>query len=211
MAADDAPPVFAAADPVEALHGEREAARAASDANAELCWLATADATGLPSVRTIVLRDVDGAFALFVNATSPKWQDLRDRPRVQVVCWYPTLQRQWRLRATARAFPHEVVSRHWHRRPRITQVLDHLYAGERGQSTPMPVHFDLDGALAGLDEALPDRPEVPVQSLALELVPDEFECMQLRTAPRIHQRQRWSRADPAEDGPARWTRERLVP
>jgi pyridoxamine 5'-phosphate oxidase len=211
-AEDAAPAVLDAPDPIAALHDEREAARAAQDANAELCWLATADADGLPSVRTIVLRDVDGSFALFVNATSPKWHDMSARPQVQIVCWYPSLQRQWRLRARVLAFPHEVVSRHWHRRPRITQVLDHLYAGQRGQSTSLPPALDLDGELATLDATLPERPEVPVQSLALQLVPEAVECMQLRTAPRIHLRRRWLRAEAADtDEPRRWTTTPLVP
>ncbi len=201
------PDAFSAADPLLALHAEREAARAAADANAELCWLATVDASGAPAVRTIVLRDVDGVFALFVNATSPKWRDLSRESRVQIACWYPALQRQWRLRGRVRAFPHDVVARHWHRRPRVSQVLDHLYATRATQSTELEADTDLEAELAGLDASLPERPEVPVQSLALEIVPTEVECMQIRGAPHLHQRQRWRRD--AEDG--RWSTRRLVP
>ena len=201
------PEPFAADDPLLALHAEREAARRASDANAELCWLATVDASGAPSVRTLVLRDVDGAFALFVNATSPKWRELSREARMQLSCWYPSLQRQWRLRGRVRAFPHEVVSRHWHRRPRVSQVLDHLYANYAAQSSELAADADLDAELGALDAELPERPDVPVQSLALEVVATDVECMQIRDAPQLHRRQRWQRE--SEDD--RWTTRRLVP
>lgn len=201
------PETFSSADPLLALHAEREAARAAADPNAELCWLATVDASGAPAVRTLVLRDVDGAFALFVNASSPKWRDMSREPRIQIVCWYASLQRQWRLEGQVRAFPHEIVARHWHRRPRVSQVLDHLYGTVAAQSTALEDDRDLEADLAALDATLPERPDVPVQSLALEIVPLGVECMQLRSAPHLHQRQRWHRE--AEDGP--WTATRLVP
>lgn len=203
----DDPQPFAAADPLAALHAEREAARAAQDANAALCWLATVDRTGAPAVRTIVLRDVDGAFALFVNATSPKWHQLDRDGRLEIACWYPSLQRQWRLAGTVRAFPHETLARHWQRRPRASRLLDHLYAARSGQSTPLGAERDLDAELAELDAALPEPLEAPVQALALEIVPSRVECMQIREAPALHRRQRWSRE--AEGG--RWTIERLVP
>ena len=206
-AAPAPPEAFAATDPLLALHSEREAAREASDANAEICWLATVDADGAPAVRTIVLRDVDGAFALFVNATSPKWREMSREARVQITCWYPTLQRQWRMKGQVRVLPHEVVSRHWHRRPRVSQVLDHLYSTRAAQSTELAPERDLEAELVALDEALPERPEVPVQSLALEIVPLAIECMQIRPAPHLHQRQRWVREDEA----GRWTASRLVP
>lgn len=201
------PEAFAAADPLLALRGEREAARAAADANAEICWLATVDDSGAPAVRTIVLRDVAGAFALFVNATSPKWREMSREARIEVACWYPSSQRQWRLQGPVRALPHETVSRHWHRRPRVSQVLDHLYARSIAQSSPLEAGRDLEAELAALDASLPERPDVPVQSLALEIVPLAVECMQIRDAPHLHQRQRWDRE--AED--ARWTATRLVP
>lgn len=201
------PEAFAAADPLLALHAEREAARSAADANAEVCWLATVDASGAPSVRTIVLRDVAGTFALFVNATSPKWRQMSREGRIEIACWYPSLQRQWRLQGHVRALPHEMVSRHWHRRPRISQVLDHLYAKSVAQSSELEDGRDLEAELIALDASLPERPDVPVQSMALEIVPLAVECMQIRGAPHLHQRQRWAREAENE----LWHAIRLVP
>ena len=86
-------------------------------------------------------------------------------------------------------------------------MLDHLYATVASQSTPLEDGRELEADLTQLDATLPERPDVPVQSLALEIVADSVECMQIHAAPHLHQRQRWQRT--AEDEP--WTATRLVP
>ena len=206
----DAPDVFSAQDPIVALRSDREAAHQAGDANALLCWLATVGGDGTPAVRTLVLREVDGALALFVNATSPKWREMRHHARVQIVCWLPSLQRQWRIDAETRVLPHEVVARHWHRRPRVSQVLDHYYSTHRAQSTPLgddDADARLEADMNALDGALPEHPDVPTQSLAIALDVNAVDCTQLHPAPRLHQRQRWSR-DRAD---APWSKTRITP
>ena len=206
----EAPELFGASDPIVALRSDREAAHQAGDENALLCWLATVGVDGTPSVRTLVLREVDGALALFVNATSPKWREMRHQARVQVACWLPSLQRQWRIDAQTRVLPHEVVARHWHRRPRVSQVLDHYYGTHHPQSTPLE-DADVDARFGAdmnaLDAALSERPDVPTQSLAIALDVLAVDCAQLHPAPRLHQRQRWSRD--RVDAP--WAKTRITP
>ena len=206
----DAPDVFSAQDPIVALRSDREAAHQTGDANALLCWLATVGGDGTPAVRTLVLREVGSALALFVNATSPKWREMRHHARVQIVCWLPSLQRQWRIDAETRVLPHEVVARHWHRRPRVSQVLDHYYSTHRAQSTPLgddDADARLEADMNALDGALPEHPDVPTQSLAIALDVNAVDCTQLHPAPRLHQRQRWSR-DRAD---APWLKTRITP
>lgn len=194
-----------ASDPLKALAADRAAAKAAGDANAELGWVATADAEGVPSVRTLVLRQLHDDWMLFINGTSPKWQDLQPRPRCEIAVWLPSLQRQWRLRARVRTLPRALLEEHWPRRPRISQVVDHAYSEGFPQSAALADPAALDAALIRLDSALGETPEPPDAALALGLRFETIECLQIARPPTPHQRQLWAWSDDA------WSLSRIVP
>ncbi|MCC5885809.1 MAG: pyridoxamine 5'-phosphate oxidase family protein [Gammaproteobacteria bacterium] len=196
---------MAIADPVLALGADRQQARELADSNAELCWLATVDDAGWPQVRALVLRDVAGGFALFINATSAKGRQLQRDPRCQVACWYPSLQRQWRLKAQVRALDRTVLAEHWHRRPRSSQVLDHVYAREFPQSSPLADPKALHAAHGRLDASLGDHPDPPPEALALRLDVHVAECLQIHPGSRLHERWQFT------CGEAGWLRQALVP
>lgn len=193
------------ADPLAALRQDRSRAREHGDANAELCWLATVTVDRQPRVRTLVLRDVDDGLALFINATSAKGRDLAAQPNCQVATWYPSLQRQWRLEVRAEPLSRALLTRHWQRRPRSSQVMDHLYGGEFPQSSPLTDPDDLRRAHGELDDELGANPEPPAAALALGLTVLRAECLQIHPADRLHDRWAFVRTG---DG---WTRQALVP
>jgi pyridoxamine 5'-phosphate oxidase len=197
-------------DPLQALRDDREAARGAGDANADLGWVATVDADGMPAVRTLVLRELVLAetgttWALFVNGTSPKWRQLEGQPRCQIAVWLPSVQRQWRLDASVAPLPRAVLEAHWPRRPRVSQVMDHVYAGAHPQSAALTDPAALRAAHARMDDALGAAPSAPQAALALALEIREVECVQIARPPTLHQRRRWQRTD---DG---WADGHLVP
>ena len=200
-----APDPFVARDPLSALRADRAAAREARDANAELCMLATVDATGAPRVRTLVLREREDGFALFVSRSSPKWRELAAEPRAELLCWFPALQRQWRLEATLTPLPPAASRTSWHQRPRVAQLLDHFHATQHAQSSPVPEADTVARGLAALDAQLPPEPEVPDVAGALSIDVTRAECMALRRDPEPHRRLRWTR----EAGG--WRAEHLVP
>ena len=64
-------------DPVKEIVAERERARALSDPNANVCFLATVTPEDGATVRAISLRDIDHrGFGLLINELSPKWRQL---------------------------------------------------------------------------------------------------------------------------------------
>lgn len=196
---------MATAAPTQALDADRRQARELGDSNAELCWLATVGADGWPRVRTLVLRDVTGGHALFINATSAKGRQLEQNARCQIACWYPSLQRQWRLDACVVALDRSIVAEHWQRRPRTSQVLDHVYVQGFPQSSELADPAALHAAHARLDEQLGDHPDPPPEALALKLEVLSAECLQIHPGSRLHDRWQFI---PSETG---WRRQALVP
>lgn len=196
---------MASAEPTTALSADRTRARELGDSNAELCWLATVDSDGWPKVRALVLRDVADGHALFINATSAKGRELSRDSRCQIACWYPSLQRQWRLEARLVALDRKLLEEHWQRRPRVSQVMDHVYARGFPQSSALADPETLSAAHARLDSSLGDRLDAPSEALALGLDVMSAECLQIHPGSRLHDRWQFTR------GEAGWQRQALVP
>ena len=66
---------------------DRAAAREAKDPMAAVCVLATVDENGMPQARTLVLRDIPEGLAIYINASSPKWQQSQERVAIRVVAF----------------------------------------------------------------------------------------------------------------------------
>lgn len=192
-------------DPKLALCADRQQARELGDSNAELCWLATVDESGWPQVRALVLRDVADDLALFIHATSAKSRHLHRDPHCQIACWYPSLQRQWRLQVKVMPIDRSVLVEHWRRRPRSSQVLDHVYVQGFPQGSPLAQPETLRTAHDRMDAALGAHPEPPVEALGLRLEVESAECLQIHPHTRLHDRWRFTRAA------AGWQRQALVP
>jgi pyridoxamine 5'-phosphate oxidase len=206
----ESPPTEDAADrdPLTLLRADRAAARAAGDPNALLCWLATTDAAGAPSVRTLVLREVDDQFALFLSATSPKAMDLARHGHCQLATWFAPLQRQWRLSARTRTMARDRLAESWQQRPRTSKLLDHLHHRGRPQSGIAPDQASLESALADLDDELGAQPSMPDSAQGVLLEIHTVECLQLTGADALHRRRRWQRGT---DDDAPWSLSVLVP
>jgi len=66
---------------VEQLRSDRDLALEQGDPTATVCYLATVGPDLKPSVRTLVLRQIDDfSLRLFINASSPKWHALTTHP-----------------------------------------------------------------------------------------------------------------------------------
>lgn len=60
--------------------------------------LATAGKSGVPSVRTVLLKSVDGkGFVFYTNYKSRKGQEIEENPHVSLLFFWPQLQRQIRI------------------------------------------------------------------------------------------------------------------
>lgn len=187
-------------DPLALLAADRALARERQDPCAALCTLANVDANGLPQARTLVLRDVAGRLAIFVNATSPKFEHL---DRVSVVVWLPTLNVQYRLTCGTEPVPATLVAESWQLRPDAPKRLDWLYTRRHAQGAVIGSRERLLEVLASLP--LPEPLVAPDTARGLFLLPESIERLDLSQENGVHDRRRYTPGNPS------WREDVLVP
>ncbi|XP_064613782.1 pyridoxine/pyridoxamine 5'-phosphate oxidase-like [Liolophura sinensis] len=85
--------------------------------------LATADKTGHPSVRMVLLKGFDkNGFKFFSNYGSRKGRDLRDNPYCSLVFYWYALKRQVRIEGPVEKLSAEESTEYFHRRPQGSQI-----------------------------------------------------------------------------------------
>lgn len=181
---------MSATDPLQRLAADRASARARQDPCAGLCTLANVDEEGLPQLRTLVLRDVEGHLAVFVNATSPKWPSLSRGP-VSALVWLPSLNVQYRLACRTDPVPDHLVHASWLLRPDPPKRMDWFYTHHTPQSSTVGSREELLSTLATL--ALPEPLTAPHTARGLYLHPHAIERLDLNQADGVHDRRSYRR------------------
>ena len=187
-------------NPLLHFQEDRQKARDANDPMAGVCVMATVDEHGLPQARTLVLRDVAESLAIYINASSPKWQQVQNVIAIQT--WWPSLQVQYRIHARCEELPAAHIAASWQLRPNTPKQLDWLYE----QNAQGGVVKDRQDLLTRLDAA--PRPEplfAPPGARGLLLLPQSIERLDLNQANGVHERRRYTlHAD-------QWTVTTLIP
>jgi pyridoxamine 5'-phosphate oxidase len=188
-------------DPVEQLQAWlREAESASPQANA--MTLATADRSGRPSARQVLLRGVDArGLVFFTNRMSRKASELAENPRAALVLHWYELGRQVRVEGGIEEVDEAESEAYWSTRPRGSQVA----AWASPQSEVVANRAELDGLYDAAERELGDG-DVPLPHFwgGYRVVPDTIELWEHREN-RLHDRVRYRRS---ADG---WARERLAP
>ncbi len=164
--------------------------------------LATATAQGVPSARTVLLKDVDArGFVVFTNLTSRKGRELVANPAASLVFPWVELERQVVVTGRAEQVSRAQTEAYFHSRPRGSQV----GAWVSHQSTVIAGREELGARQAALEARFAGG-EVPVPPFwgGVRVVPDAVEFWQGRPS-RLHDRLRYR-----ADGDA-WRVERLSP
>ena len=190
-----------ATDPLAQLLAWLDEARE-SVPQADAMTLATADASGRPSARIVLLRGIDErGLAFFTNLTSRKADELRQNPRAAVVLHWWELGRQVRVEGAVVEVSDEESSAYWKRRPRASQIAG--WASPQSQS--LADRSDLDSRVAEVEERF-DGGEVLLPPFwgGYRLVPDSIEFWTHQDN-RLHDRIRFIRSGAA------WSQERLAP
>jgi pyridoxamine 5'-phosphate oxidase len=191
-------------DPLSRFKADRQAAWDAKDPMAAVCVLATVDSDGLPQARTLVLRDIaDGSIeglAIYINASSPKWQQSQGRVAIQT--WWPATQIQYRMQVSCKSLPAEHIAESWQLRPDPPKRMDWLY-----QQYPQGSQVKDRQALLNLLEntALPEPLVAPEGAKGLLLQPDMIERLDLTQSNGVHDRVRYLREGD------HWQQQTLVP
>lgn len=189
-------------DPLTLFERWFEEARGADLVDASAMTLATADADGRPSARTVLLKGfgIDG-FCFYSNYDSRKAHELEANPRAALSFWWDRLERQVRVEGPVKRLPAAVSDEYFGTRPRGSQLGAHVSP----QSRVIGGRAELEEALQRLSERFADAPVPrPPNWGGYAVVPEVVEFWQGREN-RLHDRLRYTRAGDE------WRRERLAP
>jgi pyridoxamine 5'-phosphate oxidase len=164
--------------------------------------LATADADGRPSVRTVLVKSFDErGVVFFSNHRSAKGRDLAVRPYASAVFVWLALERQVRLTGPVALVSREETEAYFAARPRGSQ----LGAWASPQSEVVASRAVLDAAYADAEQRFAGEPvPAPPHWGGYRLTPEQVEFWQGRPD-RLHDRLRFRCASGG------WTIERLAP
>ncbi len=191
-------------DPLRELAGWLAEAREAELHEPEAMALATATARGAPSVRMVLLRELDErGLAFFTNYESRKAAELDANPLAAVVLnWGPPLRRQARAEGRVERLSGAESGAYFRTRGRESR----LGAWASPQSRPLADRAELERRYAEAEARYAASDEIPLPPFwgGYRLAPQTVELW--RNAPyRLHDRARYERI---EDG---WSRVRLAP
>jgi pyridoxamine 5'-phosphate oxidase len=148
--------------------------------------LATADASGKPSVRMLLLKGAsEGGFAFYTNLDSRKAAELRENPRASICFHWKNLRRQIRASGTVTPVSDAEADAYFASRDHGSR----LGAWASLQSSPMVARAELEQRLAELQAKYPEGSEVPRPPhwSGWSLNPGEIEFW-LHGADRLHER-----------------------
>ena len=189
-------------DPIAAVAALLAQAAPSEPEGGTAAALATADATGRPSARIVLVKGIDPrGFLFFTNYESRKARDLDHNPRAALCLWWPTLQRQVRVEGRVRKLPPAESDAYFATRPRGSQ----LGAWASHQSAELTERGELEEAFRAAEERFAGAP-VPRPEFwgGYVLEPETIEIWNSRQD-RLHDRVVWVR-----DG-GRWSQRRLYP
>lgn len=166
--------------------------------------LATVDASGLPNVRMVLLKDVSEAgFTFYTNLESAKGHELAGQPKAALCFHWKSLRRQVRVRGLVEPVSAVEADRYFASRPRASRI----GAWASPQSRPLENRFALEKAVARYTAkfAIGEVPRPPYWS-GFRVRPLEIEFWEDRPF-RLHDRLVYRRAH-LDTG---WSTTRLYP
>ena len=189
-------------DPITRFQRWFAQARRTGMALPEAMAVATADATGRPSVRMVLLKQGDGdGFVFYTNARSRKGLELAANPRAALMFHWSPLNKQVRVEGPVEEVSAAEADAYWATRPRASQ----LAALASEQSAPLATRAQLMARWRTL--ARRHRNGVvprPQHWTGYRVVPESIEFWTHREH-RLHDRELFTRTRRG------WTQTRLQP
>jgi pyridoxamine 5'-phosphate oxidase len=195
-------PAVTGADPIEEFHAVLARASDAAPYDPVAVTLATADSSGRPSARIVLLRGVDErGFLFYTNYQSRKAAELDDNPFAALCCYWPWLEEQVRVEGRVERVSGAESDEYFDGRPRGSQI----GAWASDQSRPLPDRATLEARYESLQAQFGEAPVPrPDHWGGYRIRPDRIEFWKAGTY-RLHQRHLYVR-----DGAA-WRVELLYP
>jgi len=175
---------------IEKINSAMQRARDAGFELANGFALATVGADGSPSVRVVLLKELDErGLVFYTNLESRKSRELRDNPAAAACFWWPQLQEQVRVEGTVEPVSDAEADAYFATRPRGSQ----LGAWASHQSEPLDSREELIGRFFERMTEFKDSdvPRPPFWS-GYRLVPQRIEFWYNRDD-RLHDRRLYER------------------
>ncbi|PKQ03416.1 MAG: pyridoxamine 5'-phosphate oxidase, partial [Alphaproteobacteria bacterium HGW-Alphaproteobacteria-11] len=145
MTKADGAEIFTSEDPVALFREWMDLARAKEPEDANAMALATADKSGLPDVRMVLLKDVDArGFVFYTNLESDKGCELAENSQAAICFHWKSLRRQVRVRGSVSPVSDEEADAYFATRARDSQI----GAWASRQSRPLETRFELEREVA---------------------------------------------------------------
>jgi pyridoxamine 5'-phosphate oxidase len=142
-------------DPMDRLQELLERRAEAEETPDVAVALATADSTGAPSVRMVLLKGADArGFVFFTNYGSRKARELEENPRAALCFYWPSLLTQVRAEGTVRRITEAESDAYFATRPRESQIA----AWASHQSAPIGSRADLVARYEAVSARFAGRP-----------------------------------------------------
>lgn len=198
--------IFAGDDPFDIVRAWMAEAEGQEPNDPNAIALATADADGLPDVRMVLLKDVDGqgrdgSFVFYTNYDSAKGQQLAANGQAAFVMHWKSLRRQIRVRGAVTREEGRQADDYYASRA----LQSRLGAWASRQSQPLEGRASLAAEVARMGLRHGTNPPRPPFWGGFRIVPSQIEFW-ADGAFRLHDRFVWTRADVGD-----WTVTRLSP
>ncbi|ADJ23695.1 pyridoxamine 5'-phosphate oxidase [Hyphomicrobium denitrificans ATCC 51888] len=208
-AGSSTPDFSAAEDPFALFHAWMAEAEKSEVNDPNAMSVATVDQSGLPNVRTLLLKGVDDAssaergFVFYTNFESAKGQELLATPKAALLFHWKSLERQVRIRGAVSLASHEEADAYYATRP----VLSRIGAWASQQSRPLSSRDVFEAKIQHYEQKFADGviPR-PAYWSGFRVVPSEIEFWAARPF-RLHDRIVFRRDAPHDS----WHKTRLYP
>jgi len=191
----------AAATPLEQFSAWFDAALAAQVTEVNAMTLATVDAEGKPTARTVLLKGFDArGFVFFTNYQSRKGAELAAKPAACLLFFWPQLERQVRIEGAVEKVSAEESDTYYRSRPLGSRI-----GAWASPQSRVITRQALEDATQHYSQTLGENPARPPHWGGYRLVPRYVEFWQGRPS-RLHDRLAYSL-----DAQGAWQRVRLAP
>ena len=181
--------IFAGNDPFAIARQWLDTAIETEPADANAIALATVDATGLPNVRMVLLKEIEPeAFVFYTNYESQKAQEIAQSSKAAFVLHWKSLARQIRVRGLVTREDGPIADEYYKSR----SLKSRLGAWASRQSQPLSSRAALMAEVAKVTLQKGADPGRPPFWGGFRIVPLEIEFWS-DGAYRLHDRFRWSR------------------